>query len=157
MRWTWKIILSNIARLFSQTQRVWQRRFLMQTAPGSPRPCPVIRLCEMGCLAHGTRPPARDGMYEMRLVVNIAERAPTIYRVSPVRILNNPTDRFVSLPTRIPLQPTPTQIGGTGSVIRPTLRPTPTPLNTGEPTVTALTDSNVRRATMCRIHEWVPC
>lgn len=87
---------------------------------------------------------ARDGLYELRLVVNVTSGAPQIFRVSPIRVLNNPTEQFVSLPTRIPLQPTPTQIGGGGGA-RPTLAATPTSLNTGEPTVIALTDANVRQ------------
>ena len=87
---------------------------------------------------------ARDGLYELRLVVNLSSGAPQIFRVSPIRILNNPTEQFMSLPTRVPLQPTPTQIGGGGGT-RPTLVATPTSINTGEPTVTALTDANVRQ------------
>jgi len=85
----------------------------------------------------------RDGLYEIRLVVNVERGAAQVFRVSPIRVLNHPTDIFASLPTRQPLQATPTQLGG--SQPRPPLAATPTPLGTGEPIITALTDANVRR------------
>ena len=111
--------------------------------PWFPATLPGNQAVRNGVLGTWNTETARDGMYELRLVVNIADGVSQIFRVSPIRILNNPTEQFMSLPTRVPLQPTPTQIGGGGA--RPTLAATPTSLNTGEPTVTALTDANVRQ------------
>ncbi|MDQ7034468.1 MAG: CARDB domain-containing protein [Anaerolineae bacterium] len=113
--------------------------------PWFPATLPANQAVRNSILGTWNTTTARDGLYELRLVVNVTSGAPQIFRVSPIRVLNNPTQQFVSLPTRIPLQPTPTQIGGGSGSARPTLAATPTSLNTGEPTVTALTDSNVRQ------------
>jgi len=110
--------------------------------PWFPATLPGNQAVRNGMLGTWNTTTARDGLYEIRLIVNVTNRTPTIFRVSPVRVLNNPTDQFLSLPTRIPLQPTPTQFGN--PVVGSTLIPTPTALDSGEPMVTALTDSNVR-------------
>lgn len=84
----------------------------------------------------------RDGLYALRLTVNISEGEPQYFRVSPIRVENDPQDGFAGLPPveAVTLVPTPTQIEG-----RPTLIPTPTPIASGDGTVvTAVTDANVR-------------
>ena len=92
---------------------------------------------------------ATDGLYELRLTANINGEGPRFFRVSPLRIENEPPP-FVQVqqPSLRPtLGPTPTQLtGNTGGspVLRPTLAATPTDFSSS-PRVTALTDSNVRR------------
>lgn len=78
---------------------------------------------------------APDGLYEIRLTVNVTGGQPQFFRVSPIRIENNVPD-FVDIATAVPTQP-PVQT-------RPTLAPSPTAFDSN-PRVTALTDSNVRR------------
>jgi hypothetical protein len=82
-----------------------------------------------------------DGMYELRLTVNITGAAPEITRVSPVRVENNPPPFAITptppagLPTNVPV---PTQ-----SQSIPTLFPTPTAFDTA-PQAEATTNANVR-------------
>jgi hypothetical protein len=90
-----------------------------------------------------------DGLYEIRLRVFLADGADVIYRVSPLRVINETPFELVGGndtggSTRPTLAPTPTQIGNV-NVVRPTLLPSPTPLATGDPIVTAQVDANVRR------------
>jgi len=81
-----------------------------------------------------------DGLYELRLTINMRGSAPVIYRLSPVRILNFPPP-FAAVATATP----PPQ------VILPTVQPPPiqasptaTPFDT-TPRVTATTNANIRR------------
>lgn len=82
---------------------------------------------------------APDGIYAIRLTINIQGRAPVFHEVSPVRIENNPPPwAQIDQPTATPqivVSPTPQR--------RPTLAPTPTALDT-QPRVVALVDANVR-------------
>jgi hypothetical protein len=135
------LIVTDAASLATATPLPNEQR------PWFPATLPGNQAVRNGVLGVWNTTTARDGLYELRLVVNIEGTAPQVFRVSPIRILNNPTNQFVSLPTRVPLQPTPTQIGssGGGAQVRPTLAATPTSLNTGEPTVVALTDANIRQ------------
>jgi uncharacterized protein YgiM (DUF1202 family) len=79
---------------------------------------------------------AIDGLYELRLTINVAGSAPTYVRVAPLRIENTPPP---FAPTEVPpLQPTLPQAE------LPTLQPTPTAFDTS-PRVTATRNANVRR------------
>jgi hypothetical protein len=78
-----------------------------------------------------------DGLYELRLVVNVANQTPQFFRVSPVRVLNQPPDFLVELDAT-QVVPTPTPAAG-----RPTLAATPTAFDT-TPRVTANVNANVR-------------
>ncbi len=78
-----------------------------------------------------------DGLYEIRLTINIAGRTPVFFRVSPIRVENNPP------PWAAVASPTPSPTDTPASRPRPTLAPTPTPLDTTA-RVTALVDANVR-------------
>lgn len=80
---------------------------------------------------------APDGLYEIRLTVNITGSEPQFFRVSPIRIENNPPE-FVEIPQATP---TATQVNVQP---RPTLAATPTAFDQS-PTVTALVDANVRQ------------
>ncbi len=80
-----------------------------------------------------------DGLYEMRLTVNITGQPASFFIVRPVRIENNPPD-FVTVnePVGLPtLAPSPTQR------VRPTLAASPTPVD-ATPRVTAILNANVR-------------
>lgn len=82
-----------------------------------------------------------DGLYALRLTVNAAQRAPTFFIVSPIRVENNPPD-FVVIETpepRLLASATPTQ----QTIIRPTLAPTPTQFDL-TPRVTAVLNANIR-------------
>lgn len=115
---------------------------VVEESPWLPATRPGNQVVRNGVLGVWNTITARDGLYEIRLRATLETGAEELFRVSPVRVLNNPTADFVGLPLSVTLQPTPTQIGGTGS--RPPLAATPTPLNTGEPTVVAIVDANVR-------------
>jgi len=86
---------------------------------------------------------APDGLYELRLTINIQGGVPQFFRVSPLRIENEPP-AFVQVPTIQPALALPTSTAVINIPSRPTLVPTPTPLQR-DPQVTALTDSNVRQ------------
>lgn len=81
-----------------------------------------------------------DGLYELRLTVNVTGQAARFHVVTPIRVDNENAPFVFGQPTPTPIsiqRATATPIG------RSTLPPTPTAF-TGEPTVTALTDANVR-------------
>ncbi len=94
---------------------------------------------------------APDGLYELRLTINIPDQPAQRFLVSPIRIENNPPDFVPTLApsstlisTRVQrptLAPSPTLIPT--RVQRPTLAPSPTALDT-TPRVTANLNSNVR-------------
>lgn len=81
-----------------------------------------------------------DGLYELRLTVNLNNGAPETARVSPVRVENNPPP-FAITPTPA-LQPTNVPVPTQSQTI-PTLIPTPTALDT-TPQAEAVTNANVR-------------
>jgi uncharacterized protein YgiM (DUF1202 family) len=76
-----------------------------------------------------------DGLYELRLTVNIPRAQARFFLVSPLRVENR------DLPFVTPQNPNPRATPT--PFVRPTLRATPTAF-TGAPTVTAVTDANVR-------------
>jgi hypothetical protein len=79
---------------------------------------------------------APDGLYELRLSVNVAGSAPTYFLVSPVRIENTPPPFAVTVtPAVLPTN--------TFAPELPTLQPTPTAFDTN-PRVTATRNANVR-------------
>lgn len=111
-----------------------------------------------------------DGLYEMRLVINVGGRNPIYVRVAPLRVLNDPAAlspfavSINSANPRPPLVPTPTNIGVFASSAQATQNAistqfassgsntsttnTGTTGNTaqaGTPRVVAITDANVRR------------
>jgi uncharacterized protein YraI len=82
---------------------------------------------------------APDGLYELRLTINISGRQPAFFRVSPLRIENNPPPwANIATSTPAPL-PTNTVVPQT----RATLVPTPTAVST-TPQAIARVDANVR-------------
>jgi len=116
--------------------------------PWFPATLPSNRAVRNGSLGRWNTATARDGLYEIRLVVNLGDDSVDVFRVSPIRIENDPDD-LALLPqatpfTSPPENPTPTQLGAAPRAGRPTLAPTPTQLNT-QPQVTAVVDANVRR------------
>lgn len=79
-----------------------------------------------------------DGLYDLRMVVNVRNQPPNYFVVSPLRVLND-QEFMVDLPSSGQQRATPTQL----AVARPTLLPTPTGLSS-EAIVTANLDANVR-------------
>jgi hypothetical protein len=101
-----------------------------------PRSQPV----QDGVLGTWNTETTQDGLYALRLVINISGGEAQTYIVSPVRVENNPPD-FVQL------QPTPDvqrTLAPTPDTTRPTIAPTPTP-PPSQPQVEAVVDANVRR------------
>lgn len=87
---------------------------------------------------------AADGVYELRLTINVPDQPSVNFIVSPIRVENEPPP-FVqaSTPTATPTQDSVfTQPTATRQT-RPTLAPSPTPFD-DTPTVTANVDANVR-------------
>lgn len=84
-----------------------------------------------------------DGLYEIRLTVNVPGQQPTIFVVSPLRVENSPSDfalrniQLFTLPTGLGTNIIPTSVAPTQPV---TTQP---PTTTG-PTLTATVDANVR-------------
>lgn len=120
-------------------------------APWFPATLPGTTAIQEGVIGTWNTSTARDGLYEIRLVVTGTDDTQQFFRVSPLRVENDapefllddaPEDDANVDADRPDLPPTPTQLAG---FVRPTLAPTPTALNTGQPTVTALADANVRR------------
>ena len=108
-----------------------------------PATLPGSRAVRNGVLGTWNTSTIRDGLYEIRLVINLVDGTQEIYRVSPLRVENDPQDSVAGLPPAPILQATPTNLPGGGGV-RPTLAATPTNIGTGQPTVRALVDANIR-------------
>jgi uncharacterized protein YgiM (DUF1202 family) len=143
----------------TQDTRPWFPATLPQTAPVSNN--------LLGTWDTATAP---DGMYELRLVVNVSGQAPRFFRVSPLRVLNNPSalSPFAQQVVQPPIAPptgntgllaTPTPFGGVNASIQATQAAVATALaggsttgsgsvaplpSGGAPFVVATTDVNVR-------------
>lgn len=108
-----------------------------------PATLPGNRAVSNGVLGTWNTSTIRDGLYEIRLVINLTDGTQETFRVSPLRVENDPQDSIAGLPPASTLQATPTNLPGGGGV-RPTLAATPTNIGTGQPTVRALVDANIR-------------
>jgi hypothetical protein len=104
-----------------------------------PATLPGSSAVRNGFLGRWNTTTVRDGLYELRLVINTNDGQQEYFLVSPLRVENDPNDDIAGLPVVATLLPSPTAVEG-----RPTLQATPTSIGSGEPTVTALTDANVR-------------
>lgn len=134
------------------TQPVDPAQATPEEAPWFPATLPRNQAVRDDVLGTWNTTTARDGLYEIRLVVNEVDGSEQIFRLSPLRIENDPSEFALmmlgldesgsSSGDQPALQPTPTQLGG---FARPTLQPTPTSLNSGQPIVTSTVDANVRQ------------
>lgn len=119
--------------------------------PWQPAAYPVVGAVSDGILGIWDTTRVDDGLYEIRLTVNITDSDPQFYEVRPLRVENGTDDSEsdtadTSAPVTQPdrnatLQPTPTPPDGVP--VRPTLRPSPTGLDRSA-TVIAIMDANVR-------------
>jgi len=104
-------------------------------APWFPATLPQTSVMQDGVLGRWNTMTAPDGLYEMRLTINMVTGEQQYFRVSPLRIDNT---------TFAPVQP-PAQVT---VISRPTLAPTPTSptggVPSGAPRVTAVMNANVR-------------
>ncbi|MCU0512617.1 MAG: hypothetical protein MUE40_08590 [Anaerolineae bacterium] len=123
----------------SDTQRPWFPAALPVTTP--------VQDAVLGLWNTRTAP---DGLYELRLTVNITGGGTEFFRVSPLRIDNasvpaaTPTPTTVSAPARPTLVPTPTSLPG-GAQNRPITPPPTLPANPANaPLAIALNNANVR-------------
>ena len=107
-----------------------------------PATLPGSRAVRNGVLGEWNTTTVRDGLYEIRLVVTITTGEQEYFVVSPLRVENDPNDDVAGLPLVPTLAASPTSLSG--GATRPPLQATPTSIGSGEPTVTALTDANVR-------------
>lgn len=108
-----------------------------ETAPWLPATLPNAAPVLNDVLGTWNTTTEADGLYELRLTVNVRGGTPVIFHVSPVRILNA-LPPFAAIPTAIP-----TALPALPTVASPILA-TPTPFDT-TPTVTATTNANIRR------------
>jgi hypothetical protein len=104
-----------------------------------PATLPGSQAVRNGTLGTWNTTTVRDGLYEIRLVINTNDGEQGFFLVSPVRVENDPNDGIAGLPIAATVVATSTSSAG-----RPTLQATPTSIGSGEPIVTALTDANVR-------------
>lgn len=109
-----------------------------------PATLPGSRAVRNGVLGTWNTTTVRDGLYEIRLTINLVDATQQTFRVSPLRVENDPQDSVAGLPLSSTLQATPTNLPGGGGA-RPTLAPTPTNIASGSnPIVQALVDANIR-------------
>lgn len=104
---------------------------ISEDRPWFPATLPANQAVIDGLLGRWDTLTAPDGLYELRLTVNTNAGA-QFFRVSPLRVENTPS------PFAVTATPTPFV------QLRPTLMPSPTPLDRS-PRVTALVDANLRR------------
>jgi hypothetical protein len=115
------------------------------TTPWFPATLPSVQPIRDDILGKWNTLTAPDGVYELRLTINLTGQTPQFVLISPIRIENQPPP-WVEVNIAQPTQPViviPTATAGVQPVSRPTLQPTPTaPDKT--PRVTARVDANVR-------------
>lgn len=107
-----------------------------------PATLPRIAPIEDDVLGSWNTVTLRDGLYELRLTINTDAETPTYFRVSPIRVENNP-------PEFAAMQPAAEEAAAEDmSVEEPEVEPTdvpePTATPDSSPRVTALVNSNVR-------------
>lgn len=115
---------------------------LVAQMPWFPVTLPTSQAVSDGVLGTWNTRTTPDGLYELRLTVNVTGQQATSFVVSPLRVMNELPDFIddldlvdVDAPGIIPTPVSPPT--------RPTLAPSPTTPST-DPTVTANVDSNVR-------------
>ncbi len=124
-----------------------------KSRPWFPASLPAAQAIQDAVLGNWNTITAPDGLYELRLTVNIVGDEPQFFRVSPLRIENKPPD-FVAQPdasstptlqppARPTLIPTPTALPGNAPA-QPTPRPSPTGLSSTTPVAIAVANANVR-------------
>lgn len=135
--------LVDLEKYFVEYRQLVEEIDVATERPWFPATLPRNEATRNGELGVWNTTTVRDGLYELRLVVESNSGIIQIYRVSPIRVLNNPTRDFVNIPARPTLFPTPTQLGGGGAIL-PSPFPTSTAFVSNDPFVTAVTDANVR-------------
>jgi len=110
-----------------------------QESPWFPVTLPNSNPVTGGILGTWNTETTEDGLYELRLTINVSGAPSAFFIVSPIRVENNPPDFVQVAPVGQPTQAVaPTQPSG-----RPTLALSPTPLSQN-PVVTANLNANVR-------------
>lgn len=130
-----ELVLEELAPDATPTERPW----FPATLPSTVTPI------NDGVLGVWDTENTDDGLYEIRLTVNVRGEGARFFRVSPLRVANElGIPVMPSLPDRDPLRPTPTQLGGVSRPPVVAATPTATAFST-TPRVVALLDANVRR------------
>ncbi len=108
-----------------------------QNAEWTPATLPNRIPVENGVLGEWDTTDTEDGIYELRLTINVRNSGAQFFRVAPLRI-ENEFDSQGAIPTLELIRVTPTRV-----LTRPTLAATPTAISSAA-TVTARVDANVR-------------
>lgn len=127
--------LPNMSNYFLEFRPVVNRPNAINNSAWTPASLPATDPVSDNVLATWDTSIIADGLYELRLTVNVRGQAATYFVVSPLRVENTP-NRFLQANPGLVASPTPNI-----QTTNPT--PTPQPVSTG-PTATATIDANVR-------------
>ena len=107
-----------------------------------PATLPRIEAVEDDVLGTWNTVTLADDLYELRLTVNTGRERPEYYRVSPIRVENDPPPFVVAQPA--PADAEPTQDMGEAPIEEPAPAPEPEPTADTQPRVNATVNANVR-------------
>lgn len=125
--------LPNMSNYFLEFRPLVNRPNALNNAAWTPVTLPATTPVSDNILATWDTSMIADGLYELRLTINVRGQAPIYFVVSPLRVENTP-NRFLQANPQLVASPTPSA---------QTISPTPQPAATG-PRVTATIDANVR-------------
>lgn len=130
--------LPNQASYFIEFRQLNNDLTVRETAPWTPATLPSPAKVVDNVLGAWNTAVAPDGLYEIRMTINVTSGSPVYVVVSPVRVQNTPPP-FAITPTQVVL-PTPTPF----TQVLPTLVPTPTAIDL-TPRAEIVTGANVRQ------------
>ncbi|MCU0479724.1 MAG: SH3 domain-containing protein [Anaerolineae bacterium] len=126
--------LPNMSNYFLEFRPVVNRPNTVNNEAWTPASLPATTPISDNVLGVWDTSIVADGLYELRLTINVRGQSATYFVVSPLRI-ENETSRFAQINPQL----FPSQITDT-----PTTNPNVQPPSTTTPTVTATIDANVR-------------
>jgi hypothetical protein len=127
--------LTNMSNYFLEFRPVVNKPNVINNAAWTPASLPTTSPVTNNVLGTWDTSLMADGLYELRLTINVRGQAATYFVVSPLRVENTPNN-FISQNPQLVASPTP-------PAVLPTTA-TNTPSATGSATVTATIDANVR-------------
>lgn len=130
--------LPNMTNYFLEFRPVVNRPNAINNSAWTPASLPTTTPVSNNVLATWDTTMIADGLYELRLTINVRGQAPTYFVVSPLRV-ENTTNPFLQANPQLVVPPTPAQTVGQSALPTATAQPAVT-----GPTVTAIIDANVR-------------
>jgi hypothetical protein len=128
--------VTNMSNYFLEFRPVVTKPNTINNSAWTPASLPATAPVSNNVLGTWDTAVMADGLYELRLTINVRGQAATYFLVSPLRVENTPNTTFIQQNPQLVASPTP-------NIQNTTATNTPAPTSTG-PTVTSVIDANVR-------------